>query len=389
MSPLNRVEADADAIPLQKTDQVQRTARTCPGALQTVLDSMRARSGFPGATAAYVSADGASGAVATGWADVEAGRPMPPDARMLAASIGKSFVAATAVALAEEGTLDLDMPIGRWLGDRSWFRDLPNGDRITLRHLLTHRSGLPDHVHTDAFAKAVARRWQEPENAFPPDTLIQFVVGRPALFEPGAGWAYSDTGYLLAGLILEETTGRSYYDLVQERFLTPLGLEHTRPDPAEHADRAHPPGRFHRSIRGSIPPRYAFPVRPLLRTGTGGCPQPRKRHRNPIGNDTSSATACPRRRPPILQRCPSERRHHPPGVVRTRQCLRFWGGRGGESVPGRPGPGQATPSPKESASVTASCFRRKSGSAGIQPSRARRKWSRAASSWPRSARNRA
>ena len=55
------------------------------------------------------------------------------------------------------------------------------------------------------------------------------MVGRPALFEPGDGWAYSDTGYILVGLIIEEATGRSYYNLVQERFLSPLGLEHTRP----------------------------------------------------------------------------------------------------------------------------------------------------------------
>jgi D-alanyl-D-alanine carboxypeptidase len=197
--------------------------------IQAVLDSMQARHGFPGATAAYVWTDGRAGSAVTGLADVEAERPMTPDTRMLAASIGKTVVAATAVALAEEEILDLDAPIGRWLGARPWFGGLPNHDRITLWHLLTHRSGLPDHVHLDAFAAAVAERGTESNNPFPPDTLVQFVAGRPALFEPGEGWAYSDTGYILVGLIIEEATGRDYYDLVRARFLDPLGLRHTGP----------------------------------------------------------------------------------------------------------------------------------------------------------------
>ena len=217
----NHAQIETEATPPRR-GQVQ-------DAFRAALDSMRDRYGFPGATAAYVWTDGLSGGAATGFADVEAERPMTPTSRMLAASIGKSFVAATAAALAHEGTLDLDIPIKCWLGDRSWFERLPNHNQITLRHLLTHRSGLPDHVHLNAFVEAVSSRWQEPDNPFPPDTLVQFVLGHPALFSPGDGWAYSDTGYILAGLIIEEVTGRDYYDLVQERFLTPLGLRHTSP----------------------------------------------------------------------------------------------------------------------------------------------------------------
>lgn len=207
----------------------QRATETSPDAFRAALDSMQARFGVPGVTAAYVWTDGTAGVAAAGFADVEAGRPMTPSTRMLAASIGKTFVGATAALLAHEGSLDLDAPIARWLGDRPWFDELPNREAITLRHLLTHRSGLPDHVHLEAFAEAVSRRWREGGNPFPPDTLVQFVGGRPALFAPGEGWAYSDTGYILAGLIIEEATGHDYYDLVQERVLTPLGLDHTRP----------------------------------------------------------------------------------------------------------------------------------------------------------------
>ena len=162
---------------------------------------------------------------------------MTSTSRMLAASIGKSFVAATAALLADEDTLDLDAPIARWLGDRPWFGELPNREEITLRHLLTHRSGLPDHVHLEAFAEAVAQRWEESGNPFPPDALVQFVLGHTALFEPGDGWAYSDTGYILVGLIIEQATGRDYYELIRERFLTPLGLQDTSPSNSRHLPR--------------------------------------------------------------------------------------------------------------------------------------------------------
>ncbi len=116
------------------------------------LDGLRAEHGFPGATAAYVLLpDGATGVAATGFSDLETKTPMTVRSRMLAASIGKTFVGATMVALAREGCLDLDAPLSRYLSQRPWFTRLPNHASITLRHLLNHTSGLTDHVHDLAF----------------------------------------------------------------------------------------------------------------------------------------------------------------------------------------------------------------------------------------------
>jgi len=204
---------------------------------QSALDAFQKQYGFPGATAAYVLQDGTGGVAATGVADIEAGTPMTVQSRMLSASLGKSFVGATAVALGREGILDLDIPVSRWLGDRQWFTRLPNHDAITLRHLLTHSSGLPDHVHLDSFTNEVSRKWRENDNPFPPESLISFILDLPPLFEAGKGWAYTDTGYILIGLVIEKATGRSYYDEIKEWFLTPLGLTLTAP-----ADRRFLPG---------------------------------------------------------------------------------------------------------------------------------------------------
>lgn len=196
---------------------------------QLTLDAMQKQHGFPGATAAYVLADGTVGVAATGLADIESATAMTVNSRMLAASIGKTFVGATAVALAREGTLDLDIPVSRWLGELKWFSRLPNHDTITLRHLLTHSSGLPDHVHLKRFARDVSRKWRENVNPFAPEDLIHFVLDLPPLFEAGKGWTYSDTGYILIGLVIEKATEGNYYNELEERFIKPLGLTLTAP----------------------------------------------------------------------------------------------------------------------------------------------------------------
>ena len=204
---------------------------------QSALDAFQKQYGFPGATDAYVLPDGTAGVAATGFADIEAGTPMTVQSRMLSASIGKTFVGATVIALSREGVLDLDIPVSRWLGDRQWFTRLPNHGAITLRHLLTHSSGLPDHVHLDSFVTELSHKWRKKGNPFLPEALIRFVLDRQPLFKAGKGWAYTDTGYILIGLVIEKATGRSYYDEIKERFLTPLGLTLTTP-----ADRRFLPG---------------------------------------------------------------------------------------------------------------------------------------------------
>lgn len=196
---------------------------------QKEIDALRQEYGFPGATAAYVLSDGTEGVVATGFSDIETKSKMSTSSRMLAASIGKTFVSATVLALADEGHFGLDDRISLWLSDNPWFVRLPNHDSITIRHLLTHRAGLPNHVEEPAFAAKLAENWAKPGTLFSPEMLIGYVFDQPALFAPGDGWSYSDTGYVLVGLIIEKATGRSYYKEVQERFLDPLDLSLTSP----------------------------------------------------------------------------------------------------------------------------------------------------------------
>ena len=196
-------------------------------AVQSLLETFRTTYGFPGATAAYVLPDGSLEAFAVGMADVEAGIPMVPDSRMLAASIGKSVWGALVLSLESEGVLDRADLVADHLGDLPWFDRVPNADTMTVGHLLTHTAGIPDHVHMKGFADALIDIGNgEP---FDPTDAISFILDQPPLFAPGSAWAYSDTGYLLLGLVVEAATGNGVFDLADERLLVPLGLTATGP----------------------------------------------------------------------------------------------------------------------------------------------------------------
>ena len=100
---------------------------------QERLDELREELGFIGATAAFVLPDGSEGSAATGYADPERGVLMTPEHRMPAGSIGKTFAAATALSMANEGLLGLDDLASRWLGNEPWWTRLPNHPRSPWR----------------------------------------------------------------------------------------------------------------------------------------------------------------------------------------------------------------------------------------------------------------
>jgi len=203
-------------------------ALVAPGELEQALEAglaeLHQAHGFPGATAAFVLADGRSGAVAVGLADLEAETPMEPNSRMLAGSTGKSYCMAIALQLVSEGKAELDDPLATWFGERDWFARLPNASDVTLRMLLAHKSGIRDHVWAPEFHAALAA---DLDRAWEPVELIAYVLDSEPLFPAGEGWAYADTNYVLVGMVIEKLTGRSYYDELRARVIEPLELTDT------------------------------------------------------------------------------------------------------------------------------------------------------------------
>ncbi len=206
-------------VPLTSTEK-----RAC-----AILDRAMVGRGLPGLTVAYARADGGVIEFALGDSAGD-GAPIQPRAKFLSGSIGKTFVAALAIDLHERGVLDLDAPIKNLLGSEYWYRKLPNADTVTLRQLLNHSGGMPTHVEDPAFQKAIDDRIHGcPECLFTALEAIKFVEGKQPLFAAGQGWAYSETGYLIVGMVIEKATGARYYDLLRERILAPLGLHDTIP----------------------------------------------------------------------------------------------------------------------------------------------------------------
>ena len=194
--------------------------------VQSKLDEVRASAELPGITAGFVLADGRSVSVSAGLADVENKTPLAPGDLMLAGSIGKTYFAAVTLQLVHEGKLKLDEKIERWLGREPWFNRLPNARDITLRMLMNHTSGIPEHVLDKDFIAAMKAN---PDRVWKPEELVAYVLDAKPLFPAGQGWSYADTNYIVVGIIVERVTGKKFYGQVEKRILKPLALRHTRP----------------------------------------------------------------------------------------------------------------------------------------------------------------
>ncbi|MBZ6202397.1 beta-lactamase family protein [Streptomyces olivaceus] len=213
-----------------------------PGAtrLQEILDRLTTVDGGPGALLDV--RDRRGGAVLTsGVADVRSGRPVHPESRFRIGSATKMFTATVLLQLVGEGRVDLDAKVERHLPGvvRGHGND---GRRVTVRQLLQHTAGLPDfldhlkpqEIVRDPLAHRDAR------------DLVETALAHPPVFEPGTGWDYSNTGYLLIGMIIEEVTGHPYGDEIRRRVVRPLRLRETSvPGESPDIPRPHPRGYAH------------------------------------------------------------------------------------------------------------------------------------------------
>ena len=155
---------------------------------------------------------------ASGVADLRSGRPMRPGVRFRAASLTKPFVATVVLQLVAEGRLSLSDTVERRLP-----RILPYGDRITVRQLLDHTAGVPEYGHVPKRGLYRGVRFK----SWTPRELVALVAGQPPTAPPGSTWSYSNTGYVLAGLIIEAVTGHSLGDELRRRIFRPLRLRDT------------------------------------------------------------------------------------------------------------------------------------------------------------------
>ncbi|KAA2261975.1 beta-lactamase family protein [Solihabitans fulvus] len=196
------------------------TASAAPAAdradLRRALDAVVAG----GATSAIARVRDEHGewSAASGVGDRRTGRPADPNGRFRVGSVTKTFVSTVLLQLVGEHRLGLDDSIERWLPGL-----LPNGQGITVRQILGHTSGIynfTDDAWTAEWVKNLFRHYE-------PRDLIAYAVSHPPLFPPGTGWSYSNTNYLVAGLLAERVTGHPLRQELQARLFGPLRLAHT------------------------------------------------------------------------------------------------------------------------------------------------------------------
>jgi D-alanyl-D-alanine carboxypeptidase len=199
---------------------------TLKAALQLKLDEWHKAGSFPGATLGVALVNGESFGLAIGFSDRETRTAMRSTDRMLAGSVGKTFAAATALQLIKEGKLGLDDKVEKYLGREPWFSRLPNAKDITVRQLMNHTSGLVRYEFKDQFTKDLTAN---PEKVWKPAELVAYLLDQSPPFEAGKGWDYSDTNYIVLGMILEKITGKKFYEEANNRLLKPLKLTNTIP----------------------------------------------------------------------------------------------------------------------------------------------------------------
>jgi CubicO group peptidase (beta-lactamase class C family) len=277
---LEGVKADS----LSKADFIFADPKLADTFQQEISKGVDEESNLPGVSAAVIAPDGTSWQGTQGYANQEAGQFLKPDDRFYAASITKSFTATTVLQLAQENKLSLDDTLDKWLPDDA--SQITNGDRITVRQLLNHTSGIanytaveilntandpsvraklvndpelsattrdaiaslkdqpftPESLTDPAFQSLVTDRLfmakleiNSPlaQKSSTPEDFIATVYGQPASFEPGSDYNYSNTNYLLLGEIIEQATDSTVSEQFRERIIEPLGMENTFYPPEE------------------------------------------------------------------------------------------------------------------------------------------------------------
>lgn len=206
----------------------QESFHSLRATFQHQLDSITAQELWPGATLAVVLPDGQLLSLASGLADREEQLPMPVGGQLFTGSTGKTFVSATILRLLDEGQLSLSDRAMDYFSSPTdaWFLRLPNAQDITIRSLLNHTSGLPRYIFQPAMLEALKA---DPLRSWTPRECLAVLENMPPVHPTGKGWGYSDSNYLVLGMIIEKITGDTYYHQVQEHILTPLHLRHTYP----------------------------------------------------------------------------------------------------------------------------------------------------------------
>jgi len=229
------------------------TASAAPSKDETTHLKSRAQglvdAGYPAALAAVSDAKGESAGVAVGKGNLETGQAPPMDGEVRIGSNTKTFVAVVVMQMVQEGKVGLDEPIETYLPGLIRGEGI-DGSKITVRQLLQHTSGLPEYTDTIPGDSDI---FQIKDHYIPPRDLLDTALGKPAAFEPGTQWAYTNTNYVVLGMLVERVSQRPVGEQIDQRIIKKLGLSHTYfPAPGDRSIKGTHPQGYHLSAEGKL-----------------------------------------------------------------------------------------------------------------------------------------
>jgi D-alanyl-D-alanine carboxypeptidase len=242
-----------------RTSPAQEAGVPSPEILQSTLDEWRLRADIPAAVLGVADSNGRTWVGASGTLEQAGSVPVTTEAQFRIASITKVFVSIVVLQLVEEGKLQLDAPLSHHIPAHP-------DQRVTIRQLLNHTSGVPDYSMSDDFNKGLLdhrdRRWTAAE-------VLALVKDTKPDFTPGTDYAYSNTNSILLGEVIKNISGRSWAQEVRRRILDPLNLNSTHIAGSEQVPEPVIPGYFDADNDGDVENIETGGPWPALETSEG------------------------------------------------------------------------------------------------------------------------
>ena len=192
--------------------------------IQSYLEQTIKLNNLPGLNFSIIHNNGTQQDYTVGLSDVENEISLSTKNTLFSGSIGKTYAATLVFQLAEQGKVDLKQNFISFFPELGWLQKLPNSNDITVEMLLQHTSGLPRYVLKLDIWKELHNN---PNKVWTYEERLSVVFGDKAVHEAGKSWAYSDTNYILLGMLIEKVSGKNYYDLVKSVIIDPFELHET------------------------------------------------------------------------------------------------------------------------------------------------------------------
>jgi len=209
----------SSCLDVSKQSRSERNRR-----ISSIIDQLVEENNIPGINLSIVFKDETQESFSSGFADLGNGIKLNKEHVLFSGSIGKTYAVAILMQMIDEGEISLDDKLIDYFPETDWLKLLPNIEDITIEMLLQHTTGLPRYVMMPEIWDSLEAN---PDKIWTYKDRLSVIFNADAVHEAGKGWAYSDTNYILLGMLIEKLSGKYYYDELRDRVISPENLNFT------------------------------------------------------------------------------------------------------------------------------------------------------------------